>query len=291
VAFSPDGRSLLATAAEDTARLWEVTTGKQRGGLPPGEAAGSAMAFSADGRLAAVGDMGGGVRLWDLALDGRLKLGRGGQGRVTFLAFTRDGKMLVSGGSDTTLLLWDVARLSRGLRTPTGPLTPDQLESAWGDLGGPDAAKAYRAIWALARAPDQAVPLVRLRVRRAGAAGGGRPIDRLIADLDHDDYPVREKATRELEALGRSAEAALRQAARTTPSPEVRHRAEALLKRLDDGTLPADVMEAVRAVEVLERIGNAPARRVLEDLAGGSAVSPLTEDARAALRRLSRRSP
>jgi hypothetical protein len=48
-------------------------------------------------------------------------------------------------------------------------------------------------------------------------------------------------------------------------------------------------LQQARAVEVLERIGNPEARRLLEMLAGGDDRAPLTLDARAALRRLPRR--
>ena len=66
----------------------------------------------------------------------------------------------------------------------------------------------------------------------------------------------------------------------------VRRRAELLLKKLADGTLPPEELRAVRAVEVLERIADAEARRVLEDLAGGPPEAPVTREARAALQRL-----
>jgi hypothetical protein len=45
---------------------------------------------------------------------------------------------------------------------------------------------------------------------------------------------------------------------------------------------------ALRAVEVLEGIGSAAARTVLNTLAGGDADARLTQEARAALRRLTR---
>jgi hypothetical protein len=57
-----------------------------------------------------------------------------------------------------------------------------------------------------------------------------------------------------------------------------------ILARLDG----PDRRRQLRAVEVLEHIGDADARRVLADLAGGSPHARLTADARGALGRLER---
>jgi len=46
-----------------------------------------------------------------------------------------------------------------------------------------------------------------------------------------------------------------------------------------------ELRRQVRAVEVLERVGGAEARRVLEALAGGAPEARLTQEAKAALAR------
>ena len=61
--------------------------------------------------------------------------------------------------------------------------------------------------------------------------------------------------------------------------------AEGLLRRLEEPT--PDRRREARAVEVLERIGTAEARRMLKGLSGGIPEVSLTRDARDALRRLS----
>jgi hypothetical protein len=245
-----------------------------------------AVAVSADGRQIAAGDANGSVHLWDSATGKEVRQVRGHEGPVAFLAFTPDGKTLVSGGGDSTVLLWDLAVLGRDAAPRTARLAPAELESAWNDLGADDAAKAYRASWALARAPEQAVPLLRARVPKATGADQGPRIARLIQELDDDDFAVRERAMRELAKLGKAAEGPLQEARKTTSSPEVRRRADAILERLRSGSAPGEVLRLPRAVEVLERVGSPEARAVLEELAGGAPDAPLTRDARAAVGRL-----
>lgn len=58
-------------------------------------------------------------------------------------------------------------------------------------------------------------------------------IAKLIEQLGADDFRAREAASRELEGLGAEAKEALAKAVRTSESPEVRWRAEQLLRRLE----------------------------------------------------------
>jgi hypothetical protein len=107
----------------------------------------------------------------------------------------------------------------------------------------------------------------------------------LLAGLDSDTFTVRQKATRELQALGELARPALKRALEKTSSIEVRQRAEKLLRNPKD--LTPDQLRGIRAVEVLERIATPEARSVLEALAKGLPEARLTEEAKAALKRLS----
>jgi hypothetical protein len=88
------------------------------------------------------------------------------------------------------------------------------------------------------------------------------------------------------------AEPALTRALANDPSPEARRRIEQLLHQVTEERLypTADQLRAVRAVEVLERIGSPQARRVLAALAGGAPQAQLTVEAQTALERLAARS-
>jgi hypothetical protein len=184
------------------------------------------------------------------------------------------------------VLTWDALNLT-GDAPAAGKPSDRELEALWADLAGGDAARAYRALRALVAAPEQTIPFLRQHVRPA-ATPDPKHLARLIADLDADEFPVREEATRALENLGPPARPALRQALEGRPSDEVRQRIERLLERPEGSALPAGELGTWRALEVLEHIGTAEARRVLEKLAAGGAGARPTEGARAALRRLAK---
>src|SRR5204863_9593567 len=87
-----------------------------------------------------------------------------------------------------------------------------------------------------------------------------------LRDLDSDQFTVREKAKQELEKLGEAAEPALRRVLEAQPSAEVRRQVMQLLDRLGG----PDRLRRSRTLEVLEWIGTAEARKVLEALADGA---------------------
>jgi hypothetical protein len=60
------------------------------------------------------------------------------------------------------------------------------------------------------------------------------------------------------------------------------------LERLAEAPPSAERTQALRAVEVLERVGSREAREVLRALAGGAPDAELTQQATAALARLTK---
>jgi hypothetical protein len=170
-----------------------------------------------------------------------------------------------------------------------GPRGADELENLWGDLATDDPVQAERALTGLAARPARAVPFLGQRLRPMPVPEPRR-LARLLTDLDDDRYEAREGAMQELRRLAETAEPALKKALAGAPSPEARRRIEWLLGALREERLrpPADRRRAVRAVEVLERIGDAGARRVLAALARGAPEAQLTIEAKTALERLDR---
>ncbi len=298
VVLSPDGRVLAAgrCQADFAIWLWEVATGKEILRLNGSKSSIGAIAWSPNGRVVASGDglqyyAGAGknplqtIRLWD-AVTGK-ELGRftGYKADVMSLAFSPDGNYLVAGLSDSTILVWEVGNLTPKL-TPQ-KLGKDELEARWADLADDDAAKAHRACWVLIAAAEQAVPMLRDRLKPVAVADADK-IQKWIAELDSDEFAVRDAATKELKRLGMQAKAPIDKALKRDLGPEARRRLMQLADTLDD-VIDPNTLRTVRAVMVLEKIGSPEARKGLDLLAHGAVGVRETEEAKAALGRLAKR--
>jgi WD40 repeat protein len=266
--------------------LFETATGQRRG-VVESKSGISAQAFSPDGRLLVIG--GDQLSCWDLGTGRTMGHAPSPGGYATSLAFSPNGKRLAVGGRDSAALVYDVDELLKDKIPAPGKLSAADLEGLWKDLSASGAVRAYQAIHRLSAA-SEGVALLKERLKPLPASEEKR-LAGLLVDLNNDDFNVREKATRELEEMGRQAEPALRKVLDGKPSPEVRTRVDGLLKKLTPGgaaNSSADVI-GLRALEALEMAGTAEARQIIKGLAGGSADAPLTDAAKAALERLAAR--
>jgi RNA polymerase sigma factor (sigma-70 family) len=293
IAFSTDGRTVVHASSYDASSydisLREVATGGERIRLTGHKGEPRAFALSPDGTTLASGSMDGTVRLWDL-LSGK-EVGRLGKevepvkgGWVLAVAFSPDGRTLVSGGLDKTAHIWDVRGITERRRTMT-ERSPKELEDDWKNLAG-DAAAGYAALGRLVSSRGRAVAFLEKKLESKPPPDIQR-VKQLITDLDQERFDVRERAVRELEKLGERAEPAVRMALASKPSMEARRRLEGLLNRPEGARHSAETVRQIRAVEVLESIGNLEARRVLNRLAAGPPEWRLAQEAQAAARRLS----
>ncbi|WP_271254606.1 P-loop NTPase fold protein [Pseudanabaena sp. Chao 1811] len=110
VAFSPDGRKIIAGLDDGTLQLFDAIFGKPIGKPFLGQGAVNSVAFSPDGKAIVSGGNDDVLRLWDLQgnqIGNSFKGHRGGS-LVQSVAFSPDGKAIVSGSGDRTLRLWDL---------------------------------------------------------------------------------------------------------------------------------------------------------------------------------------
>jgi WD40 repeat protein len=294
LAFAADGASLIAVQGETNAavRFWDTADGTQFRRLPLLDplAEVKRVALSRDGRTLAVS---ANVRtqvgrmlhsrpsltLWEVATGEVRRRLAGHEGRVQALAFGADGT-LASGGADTTVLLWEgPARPGDGAR-----LGPREVEQRWAALAGADAAGAYDALCDLARSPRETIAWLRKALPPVRAADPQR-VAVLLRDLASGEFKVRDRAAAELEGLGEGAEVLLHEALQKPLPLEARRRVEHVLAQFAPPKSPKR-LQAVRAVELLEAIGSAEARDVLNALAEGVPEALLTREARASVRRL-----
>jgi hypothetical protein len=117
---------------------------------------------------------------------------------------------------------------------------------------------------------------------------GQEQLAQLLVELNANVFARRAAAASELARLGPRVEVALRRGLKDAESLEMKRRLEALLDKFERHELPFETLRELRAVEMLEHLGTPPARQLLETLAHGAADARLTQEAKAALARLTR---
>lgn len=296
-ALSPDGRLLAVGNNRHTLPLEkcflvfkDLTTGREIRRFDHLAADVYRPTFSPDGRvLAWSSSKDWSIRLMETASGRERCCFSGHRGQVYSLAFSTDGGRLISGSNDTTALVWDLGRRIDPRPAPPA-LTKAELDVLWFDLAAEDAVRAYRAIRKLAATPNAAVPFVRKRLRPLPSVEEKR-IARRIAELDSEDFAVRQKAATELQIFGEQALPAYRKALDGKPSLETRRRVDELLEKAQRAwwDVSGERLRSLRAVEALELAGTKEARELLETLAVGAEGARLTAEAKAALQRLASR--
>jgi RNA polymerase sigma factor (sigma-70 family) len=305
--LSHDGRLLAAVDALGRVHLWELASGRCIGELRT-PALVRHVAFSPDDRLlAAVSELGSApmVDLWEIA--GPQEAFTSGERRrprrhvhlcgdrdgqaLASLAFSPDGKTLVAGGEGASAVIWDVSRLLPS-ELPGQPPTRERLEEMWPLLADNDAAQAQAMVRVLAAHPKRSLPFLREYLKPAVAQGDPRPeFERLIKNLDNDDFPRRDAAEKGLFYLGKDIEPMLREVLRRPGrSLEQRRRLERVVLKVRAMRVSPETLRHLRAVQALEGAATPEARALLRKLAQGLPTAPQTKAALEALERLQARS-
>jgi len=293
--YSPDGRMIAAGTLGDSLMIWETATGQGRltlkdFGTP------TCLAFSPDGRILAVATRGRHteklvgrvlesqddptqILLLDSFTGRELHRFSGHTGGVYRLAWMPDGRRLLSASQDASCLIWDVTSVRNKL--PKVAITEKAASDAVEVLSTLNALEAYQAMARLTGSPETAVGALRAQLRPVPTADPAR-VAELVRHLDSPQFATRDRAAAELIRMGEGSADYLKTALDGKLSPEARDRIEKVLAELKPSSLR---LRQGRSLEVLQRIGNEDARKLLTELAGGADGAWLTRESRAALGR------
>lgn len=288
LAFAPDGAILAAASSSPGIQFWDIHSGRECGQVAVPLTYVGALAFSPDGKnLATVGGFDGSAYLWEIATSKMRRRFEGHAGRVRTVTFSSDGTLMATGGDDGTPLVWDVIDVAPSRQGRQTKLTPQELADCLAALNSEDAEKAWQAVRKLVAGSEQVVSF--LGERLAAQTAAAEKAARWIAELDDDAFAVRDRASRELAALGKTAIPALRKAQEKPSSTETARRVKDLLDKLGKPGLSPAELAGLRSIEVLEHLNTPEARRLLTELANGTADTRLRWEAKASLRRLRKR--
>jgi WD40 repeat protein len=238
LAFSPDGKTLASVSPDNTIRFWDVATCQNSATLNAGGRYSScSVRFSPDGKTLASGNNGNQIKLWNVATGKSITIHDGNSQGVTLVVFSPDGKTLASGGSCLgEIQLWNVATCKNTAtikaidrcRVAAMAFTPDGKSLV--SVGPHDGIR----LWDAAAGKENTVTL--------NAADEAR-IEKLIGDLGDAQFFEREKAAREIKAMGPLAIDTLKHATRH-PDAEISDRAARLVDLLEGSTVAAQIGSA-----------------------------------------------
>lgn len=200
-----------------------------------------------------------------------------------------DDETLIAGTDDGTAIAWSLRPPGLDPVKLVQKADRKELNRIWRDLQSEDGPTAYRAFHSFVLLGKTAVTFLRDKLKpAAGTPIDRKQIDALIAKLEDARSRARKSASEQLRQLGDAAVPALRAALQGKLKASTRIRIKLLLAARP---VSGDVdYRAIRAVHVLQRIGSGKAKELLADLAKGNSSARTTQEARTALKALSRRS-
>lgn len=110
ITLNSDGTRLAMGSYNNTAKVWDIKTGKILGEFKGHSGWVSAVALSADGTKLATGSYDKTVKLWDIGTGKIIREFIGHSSTITHISFSKDSKFLVTSSLDNTAKLWNISK-------------------------------------------------------------------------------------------------------------------------------------------------------------------------------------
>ncbi len=206
------------------------------------------VAVSHGGHLAAIADLDGTITIWERPSQCTMVTFQGENGRTTAIIFSPGDQVCLTVLRNGTAIVWDLEQVDFPNSGRLG--RPEQLCQ---QLAGHDARAAWRAVCALTRHGNAAIPAI--AAMRWPTRISTEQARILIAQLDGDQFEERQRAFQRLRDQLANVRSLVEAFDIAGASTEVKARIGEL-RTLDDlASAPPDVIAALRAVEALERMG------------------------------------
>jgi WD40 repeat protein len=108
-AFSPDGTRIVTGSSDNTARVWDATSGASIAELKGHANTVTSAVFSADGTRIVTASRDGMARVWDTTTGANLSELNGHSSSIESVAFSPNGTRIVTASEDDTVRVWDTA--------------------------------------------------------------------------------------------------------------------------------------------------------------------------------------
>ena len=289
LSFSSDNSILAVGGSKEGMALIHPLTGKEFR-CESVDRSLNAVACSPDGRVIAGStwhpkDKRSTIHIWERHTRKIRCTFQGHTGQVHSLAFSPDGKILSTAGVDSLIYMWDLTGRNRVISRER--LTQEDLKQLWATLAQEDAKNGFVALRNLSLHPKETLAFMKTQLEKITKQNRTpEKVRQLIADLDSRKFQIRDKASEALEEAGPSVVPELKKTLEKEISLEVRVRIGRVLHAIENQQRKPDTLRQLRAIEVLENIGNDGSLKLLEELAKGTKDLALTQEARAAVRRL-----
>jgi hypothetical protein len=134
LAYSPDGRFIVSSSWDQTARLWDGTTGEFIRELTGHSGSLARAAFRPDSKQLLTASKDGTVRIWDVETGSELRVLDAHAGGVLDAHWAPDGTRFATSGEDEQIRVWDATTGESNLTIAAGRATELVRFSAGGDL-------------------------------------------------------------------------------------------------------------------------------------------------------------